>query len=278
MRRAASLKTDIDDEEQTGSFPLSYVPRPSFPRYEPGHSDPADSSLLEPPARVEIRLSGPYGGGEARYQEVAANAAVLMDVLLKAAAPLEERHTSRYGQRGAPGHLGPVALPTMPTLLQAAVVGSTSIDKPFLPHLWGGVLPNKFAVQHYWCEGIETISEDPDVPEAPLIFVSFSDTICLQSVSFDLTDDAQEYVSAESLDVELLRARRTAADVLPSGTHVCVTLEADPEEEDAEPTLVFGVTTSLRRAEFRAAHDRFFRMLRWSGCKRLCDRLAVIKE
>jgi hypothetical protein len=97
-------------------------------------------------------------------------------------------------------------------------------------------------------------------------------------LAVQVSADAEEFMAREHLAGEFLRARTIAEAVFPGASGMNLALQVDPGNESAAPTLVLGVVTSTPSSDFRAARKRFFRMLRRSGCEKLCLSLAVVRE
>jgi hypothetical protein len=97
-------------------------------------------------------------------------------------------------------------------------------------------------------------------------------------VPVEVSRDADHLMTKDHLAGEFLRAKGIAEDVFPGVSEMRLELQADPSEEDAPPSLVLGIVSSATSADFRSARKRFFRMIRWAGCERLCLSLAVVRE
>lgn len=91
-------------------------------------------------------------------------------------------------------------------------------------------------------------------------------------------DPLKEFVSADSLGAEFERAIGMAKASFSPATSIRATLEHDPEEEGAPPTIVFRVATALGTVAFRDARMAFYRALRAEGARRLCSCLAVVRD
>jgi hypothetical protein len=94
----------------------------------------------------------------------------------------------------------------------------------------------------------------------------------------DVEPTVKDFLTLSSLGSDFQRAVTLAQSVFAPATHIGVTLEEDPEEEDAPPTVVFRPSTGLGIDEFRAARKAFYRTLRNAGATRLCGCLAVVRE
>ena len=97
-------------------------------------------------------------------------------------------------------------------------------------------------------------------------------------VATHVDENVKDFIRQRSLDAEFDIALALARDLFAPAAHVRVTLEHDPEEENAPPDLVFRVATMLARRPFRDARKGFYGALRDSGHERLCDHLAVIRD
>ena len=95
--------------------------------------------------------------------------------------------------------------------------------------------------------------------------------------AIELAPDAAAFIDAEALRDEMLRAEGILQSELEPAERIAVSLERDPEEEDAQPSLVLHVATSLGIEGFRAARKRAYRKLDRAGCQRLCLHLAIVK-
>ncbi len=86
------------------------------------------------------------------------------------------------------------------------------------------------------------------------------------------------FLKKESLSDEFVVAARTARECFPEATRIRVTLDYDPEDEDAPPDVVLRVARAQSWADFRESNIRFYRSLSASGCGRLCLFLAVVSD
>ena len=98
-----------------------------------------------------------------------------------------------------------------------------------------------------------------------------------QAPAIELAPDAAAFIDAEALRDEMLRAEGILQSELEPAERIAVSLERDPEEEDARPSLVLHVATSLGIEGFRAAGKRAYRKLDRAGCDRLCLYLAMVR-
>ncbi len=87
-----------------------------------------------------------------------------------------------------------------------------------------------------------------------------------------------DFLSAGGLEGEFARASDLALRFFADASHVRVTIEDDPEEDDAPPIVALRVATSLPRKALRDARKDFYRAVRSAGCSRLCFHLAIARE
>ncbi len=102
--------------------------------------------------------------------------------------------------------------------------------------------------------------------------------VASSEMAVEVSEEAETYMAAQQLAGEFFQARAIAEDVLPGVSEMRLELQVDPGDQDAGPALVLGVVTAAASTDFRAARKRFFRMLRRSGCAKLCLSLAVLRE
>ncbi len=102
--------------------------------------------------------------------------------------------------------------------------------------------------------------------------------VASSEMAVEVSEDAEAYMAAQQLAGEFSQARAIAEDVFPGVSEMRLELQVDPGDQDAGPALVLGVVTAAASTDFRTARKRFFRMLRWSGCAKLCLSLAVLRE
>lgn len=95
--------------------------------------------------------------------------------------------------------------------------------------------------------------------------------------AIEVAPDAAAFIDAEALRDEMLRAEGILQSELEPAERIAVSLERDPEDEDAPPSLVLHVWTSMGIEAFRAARKRAYRKLDRAGCERLCLHLAIVK-
>ena len=98
------------------------------------------------------------------------------------------------------------------------------------------------------------------------------------TATISVSRGAKEFIETAGLDQEFYKAQTIIEHTFPALDRVDVVVQHDPEDESAPPTLVLGITVQARYTEFRQARKRFFRLLRWLGCVRLCRHLAMIRE
>ena len=105
-----------------------------------------------------------------------------------------------------------------------------------------------------------------------------SEPLASSDAVIEVSEDAEAYMAVQQLDGEFLQAKAIAEDVFSGASEMRLELQVDPGDQDAGSALVLGVVTAAFSTDFRTARKRFFRMLRSSGCARLCLSLAVVRE